>query len=1272
MEGSTAALLRFVPRVASEWDVVAPRCQWQAVDSTLCFVDLSGFTSLSERLARRGRIGAEELTDVLDRVFGRMLEIAYQRGGTLLKFGGDALLLHFAVDDHPAQAACAAVEMREALRGAARIPTSVGRVALRMSVGIHSGTVHMFRVGVTHRELIVTGPAATEVAAMESAADAGEILLSPGTAARLPKHALGEAKGPGILLRWRRAPLAPTGASPRRHVSNAAIAECLPAVLRQALLSGGGVEPEHRVATVGFIKFEGIDVAMAEGGPDAAAAALHQLIRTVQEETEINGVTMLATDVDKNGGKVILTTGVPAAQDDDAGRMMRALRAIADAGTTLPLRVGVHRGHVFAGAVGGPHRATFTVIGDSVNLAARLMAASAPGELFATPAALDRSRTLFQTEAMAPLSVRGKSELVHAYKVGAELGPRTGGSDMLPFVGRSAELATLTAAIANARQGSGAAIGVSGGTGVGKSRLLGQALAAAGGMTLFTVRAEHAGSTAAYRAFRDPIRELLGIGRDAASVMAQRLHDVVASRSPELLPMLPLLGDVAHIDVPSTAAVDSIELRFRPDRTADAVAGLLAAMTGGPMVVVVEDAQWMDTASASVIARLATRTRHQPWVMIAVRRPEPGGATPTLDLTIELEPLDPQLAADAVVGATSAAPLRPHEIAAIVARAGGNPLFLSELVRMSRGSRVEDLPDSLGAVINAEVDALGPLARRLLRMASVLGGSFRVAVLAEVLAAEQITLDDATTHELGRFLEYEGTDRVRFRHALLRETAYQGLAYRRRRELHLRAGLVTERLAGDSPDSVADVMAAHFSLAHDHGRAWKYALIAGNRARDRYANVEAVAQYERALEAARRLGDVPSDQVVAVWTALGDVREQLGLFDEALEAFRRASGLVRGDAITGADLLWRRARTRMHLGAYRTALAEASRARRMLVGLEEPSASAVRARLSALQALLRQAQQRAGAALVLAERAVQEAGESDDGSALARAYLVIDWAKRVQGATGAGYGELALEIYERLGDLDGAGKASNNLGAIAYFDGRWEDAVNWYRRALDFYRRCGNDAAAAVAGGNLAELLVSQRAFEEAEAMLRDSIRVLRSSRALDDVLFAEIQLGRLFVERGDYATALDHLELVRFEAAGLGQVGYAFEASMYWASTLVSIGRFDDAVRMLDDAAASVGFVDPLYQPTLSRVRASALAHIGRVEEAHELINFGLASASEQGMLYEEALLRAARIEIAQLAGDQADPGEVAAMRAIFSRLDVPVAGDGQGEGRDAHPVAV
>ncbi len=134
-------LRRHVPPVTLVWDDEVPGQLSRVVDGTLVFADVSGFTALTERLSRRGRIGAEEIVETLNRVFGPMLRIANTRGGELLKFGGDALLFLFRGEGHPEQACDATVEMRAALREAASVPTSVGRLSLSMSVGVHSGDV---------------------------------------------------------------------------------------------------------------------------------------------------------------------------------------------------------------------------------------------------------------------------------------------------------------------------------------------------------------------------------------------------------------------------------------------------------------------------------------------------------------------------------------------------------------------------------------------------------------------------------------------------------------------------------------------------------------------------------------------------------------------------------------------------------------------------------------------------------------------------------------------------------------------------------------------------------------------------------------------------------------------------------------------------------------------------------------------------------------------------------------------------------------------------
>ncbi|MET0827053.1 MAG: adenylate/guanylate cyclase domain-containing protein, partial [Acidimicrobiales bacterium] len=551
-EDGEGAAIRYVPAVAAEWDLDAPGDLHRELDATMCFVDISGFTNLSERLAARGRIGAEELTEVLGRVFGSMISLAHERGGNLVKFGGDALLLLFYGDGHVEQACGAAVEMRVALRESAQITTSVGRVPLKMSVGLHTGTMHAYLVGDSHRELIVTGPGATGTIEMEATADAGQIVVSRAVRDALPRGAATVAKGDGWVLKWRKAPVAPVGARPRRDVPIEAVVRCIPVGLRDHLQTGE-VEPEHRVGVVGFVKYKGVDDLHHRLGPDAVAAALDEVTRVVQRAAEDEGICFLASDIDADGGKFILTAGVPTAVEDDEGRMLRALRVVADAGTTLPIKIGVNRGHVFAGEIGARFRSTYTVMGDTVNLAARLMAAAPAGAIYATPAVLDRSATMFETAELEPFSVKGKSAKVHADGVGAEGGDRDARpTDELPFVGRDAELAVLQTALARLESdGVGGVVELVGEVGAGKTRLVDEATAGLS-TPIVTIRGESYASATPYRAFRDPVRRFMGAAKGGPDGQHAALRDRVRELAPHLEPLLPLVGRVAHIDVPPT------------------------------------------------------------------------------------------------------------------------------------------------------------------------------------------------------------------------------------------------------------------------------------------------------------------------------------------------------------------------------------------------------------------------------------------------------------------------------------------------------------------------------------------------------------------------------------------------------------------------------------------------------------------------------------------------------------------------------------------------
>ena len=413
---ASADLVPFVPRLTLEWLRDEPAASWRELEGTLAFIDISGFTAMSERLSGLGRAGAEEVTEVMNATFAALLGVAYAQGGGLLKFGGDALLLLYDGEEHARRAARAAFEMRRTLRAIGRPRTSAGAIQLKMHAGLHSGRFQFFLVGESHRELLIAGPAATRTVEMEGTSEAGEILVSTETASVLDPDALAEEKGDGRLLRS--APEVRGSVAPLPAIEGIPLEVAVPAPLRAQLLEIGPLEGEHRHAAIAFIRFTGTDEIIETEGPEAAADALDALVRAVQTAADEHRVTFLESDIDRDGGRIILVSGAPQTFGDDEERMLRTVRAIVDGGLPLPIHVGVSEGRVFTGQVGASFRRTYTVLGDTAALAARLMARAGEDEIWVSSTALARGGARFDSTELEPFQVKGKSEPVHAVVLG--------------------------------------------------------------------------------------------------------------------------------------------------------------------------------------------------------------------------------------------------------------------------------------------------------------------------------------------------------------------------------------------------------------------------------------------------------------------------------------------------------------------------------------------------------------------------------------------------------------------------------------------------------------------------------------------------------------------------------------------------------------------------------------------------------------------------------------------------------------------------------------
>lgn len=440
-------------------------------------------------------------------------------------------------------------------------------------------------------------------------------------------------------------------------------------------------------------------------------------------------------------------------------------------------------------------------------------------------------------------------------------------------------------------------------------------------------------------------------------------------------------------------------------------------------------------------------------------------------------------------------------------------------------------------MVASRIDRLDPGDRLLLRLASVLGQTFDLDVLRSLLErAGERGADARRLARLTEFLVQHGPERYRFRHALFRDSAYDGLPFGQRRELHAAVGeLLEDRWQhGDAP--ISAVLSWHYAYGERWDRTWKHAVAAGDIARAELALVEAADLYRRALRAARSHRTIPRGAVASIAETLGDVLERSARFNEAIESYTKAQRTGPRVPHRLARLQRKQGVVRERLGRYSDALRWYSRGMRVLG--EDPTGLNERGELSELYvacAAARFRQGRHGDCTRWALRAAVLAAEAGDVPVLAHAYQLVHLAAVTRDELDREYGALAVELFANIGDLVGEGNALNNLGIEAYYDGRWQEAIQFYERSNQVRARAGDVAGSAMARNNVAEILADQGHWAVAFETLLDVRRVWTAANYTVGVAVATGNLGRTAARRGDIddGRALLHDALDRFEVIG-------------------------------------------------------------------------------------------------------------------------------------------
>jgi class 3 adenylate cyclase len=709
---------------------------------------------------------------------------------------------------------------------------------------------------------------------------------------------------------------APPKPGPSPEALLAQLQSYVPKQLAAKMRAAGQIEGERRQVTVVFADISGFTALSERLDAEDVASLVNDCLKELAL-----AVYQYEGMVDKFIGDCVMAVfGAPVALEDDAERALRATismrenlqrfnrRWIEKLGQPLEVHIGVNTGMVIAGNVGSDLRMSYTVMGDTVNVAARLEDAAKAGQVLVSRHTYRLTRGAFAFQEMDPIKVKGKRDPLTVYELGhAKLQPdKSRGVEGLssPLVGRDVERQALVGCLEELQAGRGRIAAILGEAGIGKSRLLAEIRQGEGkDLTWLEGRSYAFSRSLSYGAFLDLLRRYAGIAAEdaeaeAAASLAARLNDILPGDLEVHAVLAQLLS--MRLDSKETAAVGVVTGEAFRNRLSAVLGRLLLALSKQkPVVVVLEDFHWVDHSSLELLGHLLRLIAQAPIAFILLSRPKREAPEnwehlgPALEgyrpylLEIPLKPLSSESSGALVRGLLDGNML-PRRLAEVVLnKSEGNPFFVEEVLRslIERGVlaredgvwKVTDLaeniqvPDSLQGVLLSRLDRLPEETKRIIQKAAVIGRVFLFRVL-EHMAREETSLESQMTlleeaalvRERARVPEIEYV----FRHALTQEVAYQTLLAPSRRLLHKKVGEAMESIFTGPIDQHRALLAYHFFKGEDWDRAFKYSVGEADAAVRLYAYAEAREHYHRALGSLKHLPDTVSNRQEQVDTSV--------------------------------------------------------------------------------------------------------------------------------------------------------------------------------------------------------------------------------------------------------------------------------------------------------------------------------------------------------------------------------------------------------------------
>lgn len=900
--------------------------------------------------------------------------------------------------------------------------------------------------------------------------------------------------------------------------------------------------------------------------------------------------------------------------------------------TDLGLHIGINSGIVFAGEMGSKDKVEYTVMGDVVNYASRLKDIARRGEIIVAESVFRASRYLFDYEALAPASVKGLDEQARIFKPLAmkeKPEPKRGIKGLSsPLVGRDAELESLKKNVRDSAQGEKQVTFILGSPGLGKSRLVEElrsqvhsfdAIAGFKSPVFLEGRCFIEDETLAYGPFLQIIRAIFSIEEsDLAEIVKQKIVDKTKSifrdAYREVAPYLGYLFSIRFTDE-LDEKVKHLDAQSLKLQIFLGIKNLLNSLTQErPVVVLMEDFHWIDSVSLELLEYLMDSEEHVPVLFLCPSRMEkekefwkvkermikrhPGACTEIL-----LKPLsqpESSLLADNLL----AVPALPRQLQdRILARAEGNPFYLEEIIRSlidsglliftdgvwKLGTSLDSLnnltiPDTVHAVIASRLDRLNRETKEILLMASVIGRSFYVRILEHLgridslmLSLHLATLEDYEYVEVFKRkpeLEYV------FKHPLLQEAAYSSILKKGRRELHRRTGETIERIYQNRLDDFTDLLAHQYSNSDDVEKAMQWLERAGHKAKERYANDEAIRYFGNLVSIIKGERQDAEARLGRCYESLGDIYTLKGENEAAIDCYQELLKICGEDKVSrwqaekGLAVVYR------NQSRYDESLRIVDEALKMFAG-ESDAELIEQAEIGSLKCSLLFLKGDMKEGLEVGEKAVEIIDELSRRLLDQKAARTLDQ-KRLDMIKASTLNELgggcrhigeydraiklfgrSLKIAQGLGDKSLTSRIIGNLGIVYYNKADHKKAIELCQEHLRTAKEIGFKKGIRSTSGNLGMIYYEIGEVDKGIEYHEISMRTAEEIGDKQGIAATSVNLGNIYRDKGEYKKAGELYErgIEIFTEAGekqgiaiaTGNLGTIFEA----------MGDFDKAIEL-------------------------------------------------------------------------------------------------------------